>query len=299
MPEDLCSRKTAPVSVRPIRPDDLNRIPLRCWPSRDIIERLFAEQGTIGMAAWEGQKCVGELHGYRVMPPGRRDAPPPEGSGPWAGSWWDSAWPEALLALTGPVWLHACFHVGRTLETYCAETLQKSILPRAQRGIWDEVRRRFTVPRERSGNWDEARILNELRKRFPDTDPGILKSVVDQGRLGSLPGELETHYLGRGIGTALCQASVQWAWEHDYTAVIASGAPRGVFEFAAWSGHLPWSTYAKLGFQALSDPKPGDEPDHWISDCPPEVQAEVRAALESGRAPWELNERWMVLFRPG
>ena len=184
--------------------------------------------------------------------------------------------------LKSPVWCHACLHVGRTLESYCAETLQKSILPRAQKD-----------------SWDEARILDELRKCFPNASESILKSVVDQGHLGSLPGEIELQYLGRGIGTALCRASVQWAQEHDYAAVIALGAPQGFFEFAAWAGHLPWTTYAKLGFHAFSEPKPGDEPGHWASDSPPEVRAEVRAALEAGRSPYEVNERWMVLLLCG
>ena len=71
------------IEARPIRRGELDRIVLRCWPpDRDELLRLFDEQGTIGMAAWEGRKCVG-VEGFhsRLMArilrphPGSRGAP--------------------------------------------------------------------------------------------------------------------------------------------------------------------------------------------------------------------------------
>ena len=40
----LTSPDGTPIVVRPIEPGELDRIPLRCWPQRDILDRLFAEQ---------------------------------------------------------------------------------------------------------------------------------------------------------------------------------------------------------------------------------------------------------------
>ena len=52
-----------PITMRAILPIELDRIVLRCRPDRRTLERLFAEQGTIGFAAWDG----GQL---RVVPAG-------------------------------------------------------------------------------------------------------------------------------------------------------------------------------------------------------------------------------------
>jgi hypothetical protein len=107
----------------------------------------------------------------------------------------------------------------------------------------------------------------------------------------------EPGYQGRGIGTALAQASVRWAREHDYTAVIAVGAPGGLFTFARWSGQLPWTRYAKLGFETLAmEPLESDLPVWAQGDAPPEVLSEVKSALANGRPPTEFRSRLMVLI---
>ncbi len=255
----LPSSDGTPIEIRPIEPGELDRIPLRCWPERDALDRLFAEQGTIGMAAWEGDRCVAQLHCYRVMlPDGTNEN--------WTvgGNWWDGResretlgyqdWgPGRLdLPLTGPAWCHSCFHVGRTLQSYREELELKA------------------------------------------------SSIAEASRKGR-----EAEYSGRGIGTALCEESMRWAREHDYIAVLAPGAPDGLFEYAAWSGHLPWTRYAKLGFETVDVPEHGDELPRWARGeqrgvpeylvTPPEVMAEVRAALDAGRPPHEFRERLMVL----
>ena len=66
---DLTSPDGIPITIRPIEPDELDRIVLRCWPSREALGRLFAGQGTIGLAAWEGDMCVAQLRCYRVSLP--------------------------------------------------------------------------------------------------------------------------------------------------------------------------------------------------------------------------------------
>ncbi len=229
------------ITVRPIVPDELDRMVLRCWPGRDVLDRLFVEQGTIGMAAWEGKKCVGLLHCYHIVLP--------EGTGwesRWGANWWsgevddptDYVFTDRLrwgpgktdLGLTGEVWCHACCHVGRTLEAAATSD---------------------------------------------DPDP---------------------RYFGRGIGTALCRASVAWAREHGYVAVLARGVPDGLSELAVWAGALPWTTYAKLGFRKVDPAGEAGELPLWAQgDCPPEVMEEVQAALRAGRPAREFHERLMVL----
>ena len=248
------------IQVRPIEPAELDRVVLRCWPDRDALDRLFDEQGTIGMAAWEGDRCVAQLHCYRVpLPNGTNES--------WTvgGNWWD--WKEGVqtftgdedwrprslsFPFTGPAWCHSCFHVGRTLESYREEMELKS------------------------------------------------SSMTEARRKGREPG-----YSGRGIGTALCKESIRWARQHDYVAVLAPGSPDGLVEFAAWAGHLPWTTYSKLGFEAVDLPEHGDELPPWARGArrripeylisPPEVMAEVRRALHAGRPARDFREKVMML----
>lgn len=234
-------RDGTPITVRAIEPPELDRIVLRCWPDREVIDRLFAEQGTIGMAAWEGDKNVAQLHCYRVTAPDGKEWAAAE-HGPWGGTmganWWTGSdrvfdgWGQwgprkTELGLSGPIWCHACFHVGRT----------------------------------------------------PDD------SEANQPR-----------YLGQGIGTALCKASIQWAREHRYVAVVAPGSPDGVPEFTSWYGHLPWTTYAELGFRG--HPVPPEEVGQlpgWVTGQVHEpIASEIKRALES-RPLNEILERVMVL----
>jgi GNAT superfamily N-acetyltransferase len=213
------------VEVRPIRPDETGRIVMRCYPDGEAVVRLFDRQGTIGMAAWDGDICVGLLHGYAIDVPGA-------GNPDWP-DWNRPAWVSRVLAgelgLTGRVWCHACCHVGRTLAAA-----------------------------------DES-----------DAPDG--------------------QYFGRGIGTALCRASVEWASENGYAAVLADGKPSALFQLAVWHGGLPWTTYAKLGFESSWREAKDDELPGWAKgNSPPEVMDEVRAALASGRPPTDLPCRLMV-----
>ncbi len=105
----------------------------------------------------------------------------------------------------------------------------------------------------------------------------------------------DSRYFGRGIGTALCQASVRWAREHDYRAVLAPGTPAGLMEFSRWAGGLPWTTYQKLGFSDAGLDQGHDLPDWAKGNSPPDVMKEVQAALAAGRTAREFQGRLMVL----
>ncbi len=104
------------IDVRPVTRKDHDRIVLRCWPEPPAIERLFETQQTIGMAAWEGDKCVGVLHCYAIAMPQWRNDDWPE----WNAWWLPGFQPESAakrdLGLNGLAWAHACCHVGRTLQ---------------------------------------------------------------------------------------------------------------------------------------------------------------------------------------
>jgi len=113
----LTSPYGKPIEFRPIMPTDIGNVSLRCFPEdRSVIERLFTEQGTIGASAWEGDTCVGQLHGYRVdLPSGHSPYWPS-----W-NKWWGTVerTPEAtrlVNTFNGKAWCIACSHVGRTLK---------------------------------------------------------------------------------------------------------------------------------------------------------------------------------------
>jgi len=288
MARDLTSVDGAPITVRPIDIHDIDNIVLRCWPERDALLKLFAEQGTIGMAAWEDGRSVAVLHCFRVWLPEWRCEHWPAWNRWWPDrGWWSRAAREAGVDLTGPAWCHGCIHVGRTLASDREETLA------------------FVLRFAPKNDWDVGKTLAQVNS-FDGVDfrRSEVEDVIDELRSSgrTVFETTEPQYHGRGIGTALCRASVQWAREHGYVAMVAAGAPDGLFAFATWSGHLPWTSYAKLGFHAVGFGQAGwsvdegeDLPGWARGASPPDVVAEVEAALASGRPPEEIRERLMVL----
>ena len=198
---------------------------LRCLPDGFRVEQMFKAQGIIGVGAWEGDKCIAQLHCYRLNLPN-------DSSDIWP-AWSRPSYIHDVLAgrlnINGPVWCHACFHVGRSIESFS-------------------------------------------RSDDPDSS-----------------------YFGRGIGTALCQASVHWAREHSYKAIIAPGTPDGLLAFSIWAGGLPWTTYRKLGFSEVALNGGDDIPALANEGAPPEVTKAVTAALAAGRLKHDLRSRLMVL----
>lgn len=87
---------------------------------------------------------------------------------------------KGCLGISGPVWRHACFHVGRSIESFARSDA------------------------------------------------------------------LNPHYLSRGIGTALAQASIRWAHGHDYQAIIAPGTPDALFAFSVAAGRPKQEFHSRL-----------------------------------------------------
>ena len=266
------------ITIRPVDHADLDRAVLRCWPDRQTLDRLFATQGTIGMAAWESGQCVAQLHCYQALLPKGGNPLWPEHNN-WLPGW--ASGHLARLGIRGPAWCHACCHVGRTLKTFCSEILGRFLLPQAH-----------------TKEWGHAEIIRQLGTQIPNASEELAREVLDDISRESptIPHEIDGRYFGRGIGTALCRASVSWARDHGYLAVLALGAPEDLFEYDAWSGHVPWTTYVKLGFEmAAFEPTDGELPAWAQGSSPPEVMAQVRASLAAGRAPEVVRERLMVL----
>lgn len=221
------------IEIRPAGIEHIGQIPWRCWGNDpQVLRSLFAEQEAIGSIAWEGDHCVGVLYAFRIELPTTEDRLPSERL-------------HYVLEtdLAGIAWCHACFHVGRMLET-SAEFEQQS---------------RYA---QRSGIFDGT----------------------------------DQRYFSRGIGAALLAHSVTWARQHGYRAVIGQGAPTGLFNYCVWMGMLPYTTYARQGFQAVRVPQAGDPLPTWVEgDAPPEVQLEAQAALRQGRSAHTFNTRVMCL----
>lgn len=215
----------SPINVRPIRRDELGKVLIRCLPDGYRIEAMFKTQEVIGMGAWDGDKCIAQLHCYRLtLPYGSADNWPA-----WSRPSYIDDVLNGCLGIAGPVWCHACFHVGRSIESFS----------------------RSDAPNSR--------------------------------------------YFSRGIGTALCQASMRWARVHDYQAILAPGTPEDLFAFSVWAGGLPWTTYQKLGFTDAGLDVGDDLPDWAKGKAPPEVMEAVRAALVAGRPKREFHSRLMIL----
>ena len=111
--------------IRPIEAGDLDQVSDACWENRQIQMRLLEQQEILGIGAWEGTICVGQLHCYRVDLPEYDDRNFP-GYGRDRPVSWPLGWPllaakEKGLSFDRPVWAHACFHVGFTPKVQRAE----------------------------------------------------------------------------------------------------------------------------------------------------------------------------------
>lgn len=265
------------ITIHPITADEIDRVPLRCWPDREAIAKLFTRQGTIGMAAWEQGKCVAQLHGYRIVEPSDLWEIIPD----WNRPWWSEKVRTGKFHLQTPAWCHACFHVGRTKETHHDELLQR-VLWLAHQAEWD-IDRTYTDINNLDGVFLSKTEVEQMVKELQESGRRSFTTEAPQ-------------YRSQGIGTALCKESIRWASDHDCAVVVGNGAPDDLFEFAVWSGNLPWTSYSKLGFESVAVEIEDAELPEWAQgNSPPQVMTAVRMALVSGRPSHEFHERLMML----
>jgi GNAT superfamily N-acetyltransferase len=103
--------------VEPIQEHHLDSVASMCWENRDTQLRILGKQGILGFGAWDSQNIsVGSLHCYKVALPDWDDTNFP-GYGRARLQDWPLGWPllaarDKALEFDGPVWGHACFHVG-------------------------------------------------------------------------------------------------------------------------------------------------------------------------------------------
>lgn len=221
---------TPEFTLRPIRADDLDAVASMCWENRETQRRLLEKQEILGFGAWDDQDvCVAQLHCYSVTLPDWDDSDFP-GYGRARLEDWPLGWPllaarEKGLDVAGPVWGHACFHVGILPDTWEAD---------------------------------------------PD-------------------------YFHRGIGTALLETSVAWARDHGYAAIIAHGGPKIIPAYNTMMGCMPWTSYAKLGFETVAFEEDAQRLPWWARTKGETIQAQVDQALSEGRPLEDVCARLMVL----
>ena len=254
-------------TVRPITPDEIDRVPLRCWPDRSAIAKLFMSQETIGMAAWDGNRCIAQLHCYRIDCPDDLVSNWPR----WNRPWWTESVQKSEVNLQFPAWCHACFHVGRSLQTAQEEVLE--LVHRfAQQSKWDVDRVHSKLNLLDAVYLSRKEVENAVHELFISKRDGFDTEAPE--------------YRGRGIGTAMCQESIRWATNHGCAVVVGSGVPSGIPVAANHEGALPWTTYARLGFR--------NKLLQLIVDDHAPIRQAKENALKSGRSAEDICHRMMV-----
>jgi GNAT superfamily N-acetyltransferase len=103
--------------IKPIYKQDIEHIPDKCWENRKTQLNLTEYQEILGFGAWDNDNiCVGQLHCYKITIPDWDDINFP-GYARNRLEDWPLGWPllaakQKNLKFEGPVWGHACFHVG-------------------------------------------------------------------------------------------------------------------------------------------------------------------------------------------
>jgi GNAT superfamily N-acetyltransferase len=180
-------------------------------------------------------------------------------------------------------------------------------------GVWDAENTsigtlhcyRVTLP-----EWDDSDFPGYGRARLQDWPLGWpLLAAREKGlefdgpvwgqacfHVGILPNtwQADPRYFRRGIGTALLEASVAWARDRGYAAVIAHGGSPIVPVYNTMMGCLPWTAYQKLGFetQAIED---GARLPWWVASKGQNIQEQVERALAEGKEIPDIAARLMVL----
>jgi hypothetical protein len=112
-------------TIRPIVESDLDGVSGMCWEDRETQMKILDKQDILGFGAWDDEGvCVGQLHSYAVSLPEWDESLFP-GYARARLEDWPLGWPllaarEKGLAFDGPVWGHACFHVGVLPNTWQA-----------------------------------------------------------------------------------------------------------------------------------------------------------------------------------
>lgn len=160
-------------------------------------------------------------------------------------------------------------------------------------------------------DWDDTVFPGYARNRLEDWPLGWpLLAARDKGlaylkpvwglscfHVGLLPGvfDADPRYSHRGIGSALLNASVSWALDHEYAAVLAHGGSHILPQYNVWMGCLPWKAYYAVGFKTIAFEEDAKRLPWWKAKDHPELIRQLEEELTRGRALEDLCARCMVL----
>ena len=91
---------------------------------------------------------------------------------------------------------------------------------------------------------------------MPELDvalPFLGLSCFHVGRTKALESEDKNDelYYGKGIGSGLLAAAVEWATQRDYMGIVTTSGIDEFPEFNNWAGMLPLKVYLRQGFDIL------------------------------------------------
>jgi GNAT superfamily N-acetyltransferase len=165
---------------------------------------------------------------------------------------------------------------------------------------------RVTLP-----DWDDSDFPGYGRSRLEDWPLGwpLLaardKEIVFDGpvwgqacfHVGILPNTWQANpdYFNRGIGTALLEASVTWARDHDCAGIIGHGGPKVVPAYNLMMGCLPWASFERLGFETMAFEEDAKRLPWWAETKGETIKAQVDQALAAGQDLKDIVARLMIL----
>lgn len=136
-------------------------------------------------------------------------------------------------------------------------------------------------------------LLSALSKNISYDNPVWLLSCFHVGLLQGTS-DSDPRYYNKGIGKALLTASVRWAEEHGYSAVLGHGGSGILPMYNIWMGSLPWTAYKAVGFDALALEEDGLRLPWW-KDMNPDLVRQINSAMLSGHDLKEICARCMIL----
>jgi hypothetical protein len=159
--------------------------------------------------------------------------------------------------------------------------------------------------------WDESLFPNYARARLEDWPLGWpLLAAGEKGlafdapvwghacfHVGVLPNTWQANadYFERGMGSALLAASVQWARDRGYPAIIAHGGPKIIPAYNTMMGCMPWAAYAELGFETKAFEEDAERLPWWAKTKGDVIKSQVNQALDAGHTLEDIVARLMVL----
>ncbi len=115
------------------------------------------------------------------------------------------------------------------------------------------------------------------RLALPELDvelPFLGLSCFHVGRTKALESEdkNDESYYGKGIGSGLLAAAVEWAAQRDYMAIVTTSGIDGFPEFNNWAGMLPLKVYLRQGFDVLHTVDRAESIPGHLQELTPECQ---------------------------